>query len=189
MLFGKRNKNTQTDEELVALYAKTSDKNLVGILFERYSHLVLGVCYKYLKNKEESRDAVIIIFEKLLVVLKEQPINSFKPWLHTVARNYCLMQLRKKNRPGTENEIAELEEKLQTEDEPTHTEQDIQKLETAINQLKPAQKKCIELFYLQQLCYTDVATQTGYSLKEVKSYLQNAKRNLSIILSKQNEKV
>lgn len=189
MFFRKNNKTILTDEELVALYAKTSDKKHVGILFERYSHLVLGVCYKYLKNKEESRDAVICIFEKLFIVLKEQQIIHFKPWLHTVTRNYCLMQLRKKKQPDTEQDITELEEKIQTEDECNYTEENLQQLESAINQLKPEQKKCIELFYLQQLCYVEIAAQTGYPLKKVKSYLQNAKRNLTIILSKQNEKV
>jgi RNA polymerase sigma-70 factor (ECF subfamily) len=184
MLFGKKNKYTQTDEELVALYVNTSDKKYIGVLFERYSYMVLGVCYKYLKNKEESRDAVITIFEKLFMALKEQHIDTFRPWLHTVARNYCLMQLRKKKLPEAEKDIIDLAEKINdAEEEKQYTEENLQKLEIAINQLKPRQKRCIELFYLQQFSYADVAAQTGYSLKEVKSYLQNAKRNLINILS------
>lgn len=190
-MFKGKQQQSKKDEELVALYAQTLDKNCVGILYERYAHLVFGVCMKYLKNREESKDAVLSIFEKLLTDLRNHKIENFKSWIHSVARNHCLMFLRKNNRPGTESDIDLLQNQLSEsgKEQETEKEYQLQELEKAILQLNEEQKKCIELFYLQDQCYQDVAAQTGYSLNTVKSAIQNGKRNLKLILSKQNEKV
>ena len=189
MFFGKKNNGNVSDEELIQLYKNDHDKARVGILFERYSHLVFGVCLKYLKNKDEARDSVINIFEKLMEDLKSHQVENFKGWLHTVTRNYCLMQLRKVNRPGTESDIDELTWKLKEEqnEEVVVKEVQLQQMEKAITQLTDEQKKCIDLFYLQEKCYQEVANITGYTLKQVKSYIQNGKRNLKLLLSQAHE--
>ena len=57
-------------------------------------HLVYGVCLKYLKNRDESKDAVMQIFEKLIIEIPKQKIENFRSWLYVVTKNYCLMQLR-----------------------------------------------------------------------------------------------
>ncbi len=57
-------------------------------------HLVYGVCLKYLKDREESKDAVMQIFEKLIIEIPKHNIENFRSWLHVVTKNYCLMQLR-----------------------------------------------------------------------------------------------
>lgn len=178
-----------SDEELVRQYGQSDDKALVGILYERYSHLVFGVCLKYLKNRDESRDAVINIFERLFTGLKQHNIENFKSWIHSVARNHCLMLLRKSNRPGTEKDIETLEHTLETENnEPVLLkEEQLNRLDSAILELNHEQKKCIELFYLQDKSYQEVADQTGLTLNQVKSCVQNGKRNLKILLTKQNE--
>lgn len=189
-MFKGKDHHSKNDEELVALYAKTLDKNCVGILYERYAHLVFGVCMKYLKSRDESKDAVLSIFEKLMNDLKIHKVENFKSWVHSVARNHCLMFLRKNNRPGTESDIDELTYKLSEESNEKAIEKELQlqELEKAITQLNEEQKTCIELFYLQDRCYREIAEQTGYSINTVKSAIQNGKRNLKLILSKQNEK-
>ena len=66
-------------------------------------------------------------------------------------------------------------------------EAQLQQLELALSELKPEQSTCIELFYIKEKCYQDISDQTGYSLKQVKSYIQNGKRNLKNILLQKNE--
>ena len=83
------------DADLVQLYRESGDAQHLGTLFKRYSTLILGVCMKYLKNHAESEDAVMEIFEKLHLDLKRVDIDYFRGWLYTVARNHCLMKLRK----------------------------------------------------------------------------------------------
>jgi RNA polymerase sigma-70 factor (ECF subfamily) len=63
-------------------------------------------------------------------------------------------------------------------------EQRIRYLETAINALSAEQKQCIELFYMNEKSYREVEQITGYSYNEVKSHLQNGKRNLKQLVER-----
>ena len=146
-------------------------------------HLVYGVCMKYFRDEDDSKDAVMQIFEKLLLDLKKHEVQNFKGWLHTVAKNYCLMQLRKKNpeTPLTDNLIVENEIVLHR-DEEQHLEERLTLMEEAIAQLNEQQKICVELFYLKEKCYKEISELTGYTMNDVKSFIQNGKRNLKIYM-------
>ena len=93
-IFNRKNKLLQSDTALLLLYKQSHDLVYVGDLFERYSTFVYGVCLKYLKDREEAKDAVMQVFEKLIVELKTREINNFKSWLHVVVKNHCLMAIR-----------------------------------------------------------------------------------------------
>lgn len=192
-LFSRKDISKLKDEELIQQYKKSGKTELVGELFKRYTHLVLGCCMKYLKNEADARDMVMQIFEKLMVDLKDHEVGYFKGWLFTVSRNACLMELRKRKTKNqhTENYLADVKNDVETgEDQHLDFEDNgvdqIDALEGAIAQLNEAQKTCIELFYLKKHSYAEVADLTGYSLKQVKSYLQNGKRNLRILMTNGN---
>jgi RNA polymerase sigma factor (sigma-70 family) len=189
--FGKTNQHT--DKELILQFRSSGENSCLGVLFERYSHLVFGVCLKYLKDEDESKDAVIQIFEKLMEDLKKHEIENFKSWLHSVARNFCLMQLRKKQSATEKESEYKRNEPAVVDFEPAshlnndHSEIQLNMLEDALKLLATEQRTCVELFYLQEKCYNEIVVLTGYSLNQVKSYIQNGKRNLKNILSKKNE--
>jgi RNA polymerase sigma factor (sigma-70 family) len=196
MFFKRLRKQKQPDDaELIRLYQSTNDNSYIGQLYERYIHLAYGVCMKYLKNEEDSKDAVMQIFEKLLQELKTHQVTNFGSWLHVIARNHCLMWLRSAKYRNEKNSIRydvsdtmENDEQLHLIDEEDRSlEDDLVLLEKSIEKLPPEQKQCIELFYLEQNCYKDIALITGYDLNKVKSYIQNGKRNLKIYIQKENE--
>lgn len=186
---------TFSDVELVARYKHSCEVYYAGVLFQRYTHLILGICLKYLKNEEDSKDAVMDIFEQLTVALLKHEVTNFKSWLHTLTRNHCLMKLRKPEvKRLITQDVVEVDENLfmeQAEDEHLidgdEREAQLRHLPAALNQLNTEQKLCIELFYLQSKSYQEVAEATGYNLNQVKSYIQNGKRNLKIILSRLSE--
>lgn len=179
-----------TDLALVAKY-RQGDKNAFGVLFSRYTHQLYGVCLKYLKDSDDSKDAVMQIFEKLQHDLLKHEITYFKSWLYAVARNHCLMQLRRHKGiyhqpvedPVHGLEVVEMHSLLHPDDS-TEKEAAFRELEQAILQLKDEQRICIELFYLQEKSYKEVADLTGFSLLNVKSHIQNGKRNLKILLER-----
>jgi RNA polymerase sigma-70 factor (ECF subfamily) len=173
-----------SDDALLVLYREEGSLDVAGELYNRYMPLVYGVCLKYLKDREESRDAVMQLFEKLVTVLREHEVANFKSWLYVTARNHCLMQLRaqksrqQKEMPDflMENAVA-----LHPEEAP-ETEANLSKLEKCIETLAPEQKQCVQLFYLKQLCYKEIVQATGFEDTRVKSYIQNGKRNLKICM-------
>lgn len=182
------------DNDLVAKYRQTGDNVFVGELYERYTHLVYGVCMKYLENREDSRDATVEIFVKLLDDLKKHEVDNFKGWLYSVAKNHCLMKFRKdknriENRPELQAELAivmewDTNQHLLSEDA---IQQQQLSVEEAITQLPPEQKLCIQLFYMQEKSYQQVMELTGFDFNQVKSYIQNGKRNLKNLINRQYE--
>ncbi len=177
------------DEALILLYKKNNDKAIIGVLYKRYGHIVYGVCLKYLKNISESQDMTMQIFEKLMDKLLDKNVLNFRPWLHVVCRNECLMFLRKHGRVFEKSleDSAELIHDETALQEKQIEEAQLKQLESAISELKPEQSACIELFYLKEKCYQDISNETGFTLKQVKSYIQNGKRNLKNILLQKNE--
>jgi len=175
-----------SDSLLIESYRQTENNIYISEIFERYNHLVYGVCLKYLSNRDYAQDAVIQIFEKLLSDLSNHEIHNFSSWLHSVSRNHCLMILRKKKQNLRQEEKYKAEMWIVSDEEDLDnirlTDYQLELLEKAIPKLKPEQKKCVELFYLEEKCYKEIELLTGYPLKKVKSYIQNGKRNLKIIM-------
>jgi RNA polymerase sigma factor (sigma-70 family) len=172
------------DDELIRRYKESGEVAILGELYTRYMSLVYGVCLKYLKDREESRDAVMQIFEKLVTTLKEHRVEYFKSWLYVTSRNYCLMQLRSRKGKHFE-EITSFfmeSEALSHLDEEPEMESNLSKLEHCIEQLATEQKHCVTLFYMQQKCYKEIVQLTGFDDNKVKSYIQNGKRNLKICM-------
>lgn len=159
------------------------------MLFDRYALLLLGMCVKYLKNEEDARDAVQQIFLKMLSEINRHEIQYFRAWIYQVTKNYCLMQLRQ-NHMRYKEEISDkhmggLGEV--PEDKQVFIEKDtlLENMKQAMALLNEEQQVCVQLFYLQKKSYQEIAGQTGYSLLQVKSYIQNGKRNLKLLLEKQ----
>lgn len=182
-----------TEAELLARYRQHGDVQDLGRLYEPYFALVYGVCLRYLRDADDAQDAVMQIFEKLVVDLRRHEVQNFSSWLHTTARNYCLMELRRRKSgpdtvefglPGAAGVESEAALHLVSDDDDDFpTEEHLQQLEAALARLPPEQQRCLDLFYRQQQSYQEIAAATGYDLKQVKSFLQNGKRNLKISLA------
>ena len=183
----------KTDMELVVAYKQSLDTEIVGELFNRYNHIVLGVALKYLKDMNMAQDALLDIFNNLFEQLVKYKIDDFKNWLLTVTRNYCF-KLLKKNAKTTSLEYVDNSfmsiDFMENEQKINHIEkeEEFNKLEFALTQLKPEQHECIALFYLKDKSYQEISEMTDFSIKKVKSYIQNGKRNLQIIMEDKKSK-
>ena len=177
----------QSDTELVAVYRQSGDLKVLGELYQRYMELVYGVCLKYLKEPEQAQDAVMQIFEELVLKLKKHEVENFRGWLHQVAKNHCLMQLRTPKNLKT----VELPPLLMQNEEDVHLngvmekEENFQNLEKCIASLSDDQRMMIKLFYLDGKCYNEIVEITGHEWNQVRSLIQNGRRNLKLCMEKQ----
>ncbi|MDD3877976.1 MAG: sigma-70 family RNA polymerase sigma factor [Bacteroidales bacterium] len=188
------NYHTLTDIELIALYKESGDKNIIGVLFKRYTRFAFSVCMKYFKNEDTSKDAVMQIFEDLINKLQKHEVTYFKSWLYSVCKNHCLLAIRaNKKILGNEwNDNINSEDFMENTpfmypDTDEIFQKRLSNLDGAIQKLSKEQRLCVELFYLHDKSYEDISKSTNYDLKKVKSYIQNGKRNLKILLLKQDE--
>ena len=188
---GKKS-DTKNDEELLREFTLTGNLEVLGELYSGYMHLVYGVCLKYFKEREESMDAVMQIFEKLITELPKHNIENFRSWLHVVTKNYCLMVIRShKSQSEKQNEWIE-DSLIFMENSPElhpidNREEDLEKaLQECIEKLKDEQKECIKQFYYDNRCYNEIAVKLNLDEKKVKSHLQNGKRNLKLCIEEKN---
>jgi len=192
LLKTKRSNSLKSDNDLLNEFTSSGDLEVLGELYSRYMHLVYGVCLKYLKDRDESKDAVIQIFEKLITEIPKQKIDNFSSWLHVVTKNYCLMQLRsQKSKDEKFNEWINDPVVFMENSNYLHPidaeEPDMEKdLADCIERLRDEQKECIRLFYYENRCYQEISADLNIDEKKVKSHLQNAKRNLKICLEEKN---
>ncbi len=171
------------------MYKQSGDLTVLGELYQRYMELVFGVCLKYFKDAETAKDSVMQIFEELVSKLKKHEVENFRAWLHQVAKNHCLMQLRTPKNLKT----VEFKVDLMQNEENVHLngvlekEENFKKLEDCIGTLTTDQQTAIRLFYLEEKCYNEIVEITGQEWNQVRSYIQNGRRNLKICMESKME--
>ena len=182
-----------TDQQLLQNFYSDRNNEWLGILLQRYTLLLLGVCMQYLKNEEEAKDCVQQVFLKAITELHKYKVEYFKSWIYMVAKNHCLMRLRDKQGKipvelndgyiGKEDETVSRQELLQND-------QAMNLMAEALTELNKEQQQCVTLFYLQKKSYLEISNETGFTMMQVKSYIQNGKRNLRLLIEKKlgNEK-
>lgn len=166
-------------------FKESGDISLLAELYQRYMDLVFGVCLKYFKEPERSKDAVMDIFTELNSKLRVHDVDNFKGWLHVLTRNHCLMQLRSpKNLKTTEYNPAFMQstQDMHLDSGVLEKEAGLNRLEVCLETLAEEQRQSVKLFYLENKCYNEIAEITGYDWNKVRSYIQNGRRNLKICM-------
>lgn len=194
MPFIPSHKKLSNDQDLIRLYKRTGDLEYVGQLFEKYLAFVYGVCLRYFPE-EPAKDAAMQVFDILTDKLKSHEVEHFKNWLHVLTRNHCLMEIRSQKRKGGQSVSLEEERFMENVDFDHHgngtdedgftLEENLQALEKCMETLSEEQRRSVDLFYLQEKSYHEIAGLTGYAFKKVKSFIQNGKRNLKICMEKE----
>ena len=179
-----------TDQELLEKFYADHNNEWLGILLQRYTLLLLGVSMKYLKNEEEAKDSVQQIFLKVIQELQKYKVSYFKSWLYMVTKNHCLMKLRDRQGKIT----TEINDRLTAKpEEETNLQKLVQNdhtldlMESALKELNTEQQQCVTLFYLEKKSYQEISDTTGYNMLQVKSYIQNGKRNLKILIEQKQQ--
>lgn len=172
-----------SDEDLILLYKKEKSNLIMDNIYKRYGNLLLAIAIKYIRNREEAQDIVMNLFEKLGDKIAKHDIQNFKSWLHTTLKNECLMHLRKTKKINSTTTIENLENivsELDSEEFYQTKEKVFNELESSLSELKNEQRKSVELFYLENKSYVEIAEILNISLNNVKSAIQNGKRMLKL---------
>jgi RNA polymerase sigma factor (sigma-70 family) len=184
--FLKELRNTeQSDQELVQLYKQDRNIHVLGELYQRYMDLLYAICLKYLKEPEAAKDAVMAIFEELIQKLLKHEVSHFRGWIYMVTKNYCLMQLRSRKQMV----VSQFTEFMQFEENPHlngifEKEENLNQLTKCMDSLSADQKLGVQLFYLQEKSYREIAGLTNTDWNKVRSLIQNARRNLKNCMKK-----
>ncbi len=172
--------------ELLLAYRKTGDNTLATRLYTQHLPVVLACAMRILDDSACAEDAAVEVFMKVLERLRIETPRNFGGWLYTVTRNHCF-EIRRKTMQSLL--LEPLDEKRQWIDQcrdyesiESHHSQIELAVHRALAELPAHQRNCIELFYIEELSYKEIAEAEGYELGKVKSYIQNGKRRLIALL-------
>ena len=160
-----------TDEELLKRYCDSGELVYFVEAYKRYMPLVYGVALKYLKRPEDAQDAVMQLFEELVVKIKEVEIQSFKAWLYTCIRNNCLMEIRKRSK----NLSVSLDDSFMEFCDDFHltvvseSENREESLRECVESLPEKQRISVKYFFFDELSYKEVEERTIHFGNAVKS--------------------
>jgi RNA polymerase sigma factor, sigma-70 family len=189
-LFGKRNISKLNDEELLRLFVETEKSDYFGELYNRYIPLLYGVCLKYLSDEDRAQDAVMQLFENLFTKVANYEIKVFRTWLYSVAKNHCLQLLRKESREISVDfsiPVMESDPVLHLLIEEDSKEEELAILNQCVEKLPDKQRISIVSFFMEELSYAEIVEKTGFPLNNVRSFIQNGKRNLKICMEKNRQ--
>lgn len=173
-----------SDADLLALYKQDLQQEILADLFLRFYDLLYGTCMKYLSDQETAKDAVMNIYEQLPKKVQNHAIENFKSWLYVVAKNHCLMELRKNKKHTTvefDGQIMQSED-FSHLDSVFEKERQLELLEGCMAHLNEDQRKTVKLFYIDNKCYNEISETTGFEWNKVRSLIQNGRRNLKICM-------
>lgn len=181
--------DTAQDHELLLHYQESKELQVLGDLYQRHTEMVYYVCLRYLQDSELSKDAVMNIFEELIYKVNKQEIKDFPRWLYVLSKNHCLMYLRsQKNKTQISlDEFVKFPGDMHQYEQYDKKEEQLTAMEGCLGKLPDKQQQSVRLFFLEEKCYKEISESTGYSLNEVKSYIQNGKRNLKNCMEAWNE--
>jgi len=186
-LFSKKNISKLSDEEALKQFKDSGNAEYFGELYNRYIPLLYGIGLKYLDEAGKAEDAVMQLFENLLPKIAQQDISVFRTWIYTVMKNHCLQILRKEKQEiivDFNTEFMESDEILHLFEEENDDIAKKELLKLCIKKLPVEQRIAIIRFFMEEMSYADIVDSTEYNLKQVKSYIQNGKRNLKNCIEK-----
>ena len=184
-------RDDRADEDLAAAYRRDGDPEVLGLLYGRYLELVYGLCLQYLKDAGRAEDAAMDVYEQLAAQLRRHEVAHFRPWLYRLARNHCLMIVRRPashlsprstsvaTAGGVEVDGMQIADLAHLDlDAAADREADLRRLEACAAELAAGQATCIRRFYLEGASYADLAAELAWPLGRVRSAIQNGRRNL-----------
>lgn len=173
------------------LRVKQGDCDAFAELVDKYKQPVMNLVYRMLRDATEAEDLAQNVFIQVYKAADRYQVHSkFSTWLFTIARNFCLNEIRRRSRHPAESLDATCSDQ---EDQPLHQFEDKKtfsppesllhgeledKIQAAVAELPDNQRMAILLCRQNELSYEDIAGVIGCSLSATKSLIHRGRETL-----------
>ena len=175
------------------LRVQRGEREAFAELVDAWKQPVLNFVARTLRDPHEAEDVAQTVFVQVYRMRdRYEPKARFAAWLFTIARNYCLNELRRRSRHPTESidapvtdlelapQFVDLRER--TPDELALADELELKVEEAVAELPETQRTALLLFQREELPYEDIARSLKVSLSATKSLIFRARETLKLRL-------
>ncbi len=181
---------TDPDSQLM-LRVKHGDMDAFESLVEKFKQPVMGLVYRTLRDADEAEDIAQTVFIQVYKSRdRYQPSARFSTWLFTIARNFCLNEIRRRVRHPADA----LDQPLNDSDDTVGTlipdatvrnagDQSLsgeleRKVDEAVRDLPELQRTALLLCREEDVSYEEIAEVLGTSLSATKSLIHRARETL-----------
>jgi len=165
---------------------KTGDRNAQRALFEQFNIPMMGVCLRYVKNKEDAEEVLLEGFFKVFSALDKmiyENDSAFYGWIKRIMINQSLMLLRRQK----EIRILSINEDLDKEVDISPIENlAAGDLLSVIQMIPVGYRTVFNLFEIEGYKHQEISEMLGISVGTSKSQLFKAKKLLKEILESEN---
>ena len=165
-----------TDESLVERFQASGDAKYFEEIWRRYAQGVFNRCLRFLRNSAAAEDLTSDTFLRVIQGIRDYRADNFPGWVSTIARNLCVNHVRS---AAARHECMTIEDVKG--DQSDEKQQFNAEVEDVLNQLPERQRRTLKLFFIDKYSYKEIVELTGYSHKEVKSYIQNGRRKFRLL--------
>ncbi|WP_316768460.1 sigma-70 family RNA polymerase sigma factor [Pedobacter frigiditerrae] len=173
--------NTQIPDNELINRCKNGDIHYQELLYKRFYGYALGVCLRYLFNKEDALEAVNDSFIKVFKAINTiQEDKNFKPWFRKVLVNTALDYKRKNMR------FSQAIEMVDTEPQTTYSSalenlsaKDILNLMKNLNE---TQSLVFNLYEIDGYSHKEIGKMLNMPESSSRTYLTRAKQTLQNLL-------
>jgi RNA polymerase sigma-70 factor, ECF subfamily len=168
---------------------KESNETTVNDLVRQYSQRTYGVCYSFVRNKEDAEDIVQEVFAEVSSSLhKFLGKSSVSTWIYRITISKSIDFLRKKKRKKRFGEVRKIFEvgKVanlipdpgKTPEQTLITEEWNKALHIALDELGESQRVALVMKFFQDFSQKEIAEVMNLSESAVEGLMQRGKKNL-----------
>ena len=172
----------------VIVDAKKGKRSAQNLLIDSLWHNVYNYVFYKIHNEEEAEDITIETFTKVLSKLKLYNEDfDFKTWVISIAHNTMIDHIRKSSKHDVfiDEDINLIKESDISPEDYLILKQDNDKILNAIEQLPAKYKHIIELRFLEDKTYKEIASELVLTLPNVKVRVLRGKQLLADILDQE----
>jgi RNA polymerase sigma-70 factor (ECF subfamily) len=177
-----------SEDDLVRRLKATGDGRIFEELYRRSRRRVFGVCFRILGDAAAAEDACHDAFVRAYQCLDSLRGTSFTAWVRRIATNCSYDELRRR-RPEELTEAVPGPVAGDQVEASAISRQELDRAIALIGSLEPHQRRVFLLRHLDCRSYGEIQHSTGFTAKQVKSYLQNARRNFHLAWQRGSEGV
>ncbi len=169
-----------SDAELVESYRATGDNRHFEALYRSVRRRVFGLCLRILRNADNAQDATHEAFVRAYQDFPTLQGTNFSAWVSSIAANLCLNRIRDETRRARLLEHGFPREDGRNAETAAIAAEQAGIAREVLRSLNPEQRKVLALRYVDEFSYQEIENITGYGAGQVRSYLQNGRRNFRI---------
>ncbi len=175
------NRYTDLDDDALFVCVRNGEEAAFRELYRRYKHRIFAYCLRIVRDRHLAEDVFQQTFLSVFEHRDQYTGGNLAGWIYTIARNWAFKAKQRQNRIHT-HEIHDMEaeiDNLPYNPYPSpETQADYAILLDHIAQLPEEYREALELRYIDELPYKDIADILGISESLAKVRVFRAKKLL-----------